>query len=111
MNNVKQHSLAKTFTLHLVPGILGTIVYIILAPVFLKNGYPALLAILVAATLTIIPIELGILFYISKTEYGNFSLKETILYREALLKWQYLTIPLALVRLDFSDNRRYATTR
>mgnify|MGYP002640138763 CR=1 FL=1 len=96
MNTVKQHSLSKTIALHLIPGALSTVLYIILAPAFLKNGYPALLAILVAATLTIVPVELGILFYQAKKESGRFSLKEIVLYREPLPKWQYFMIPLGL---------------
>ena len=93
----KQHSLGKFLALHLLPGVAGTLAYIILAPIITQNGYPAVLGLLVAAGFIILPIELGILFYQARRTTGTFSLKKILPYRDPLPKWQYLIIPLGLV--------------
>ncbi len=101
MKKTDRHSNSQLITLHLIPGIAGTIAYIILAPVFMKNGYPAILALLVAAALVILPIELSILFYLARKTSGTFSLKGILPYRDPLPKWQYVIIPLGLVIWGF----------
>jgi membrane protease YdiL (CAAX protease family) len=99
--NTKQHSIQKSILLHLLPGVAGTITYIVIAPILMKNGYPSMLAILIAAALVILPIELGFLFYRAKQIKGTFSLREIVLYRKTLPKWQYVVIPLLLVIWGF----------
>jgi len=95
--NTKQHSISKSIVLHLLPGAVGTIVYILITPFLIKSGYPSLLGILVAAAVVILPIELGYLSYEARKVNGSFSLKGVVLYREALPKWQYMVIPLGLL--------------
>jgi membrane protease YdiL (CAAX protease family) len=101
MNTVKQHKIYQSIAFHLFPGLAGTIAYIILTPIFLNKGYPAILGILIAAAVVILPIELGILLYQAKTNGGRYSLKDVVLYREPLPKWQYVVIPLGLVIWGF----------
>ena len=95
--NVKQHPTSKSIVLHLLPGAVGTIVYIIITPFLIKSGYPSMLGILLAAAVIILPIELGYLFYEARKVNGGFSLKGIVLYRETLPKWQYVVIPLGLL--------------
>jgi hypothetical protein len=97
----EQHSIGKTLALHLLPGAAGTLAYIILAPIFMQNGYPAILALLVAVATVVLPIELGILLYQAKKASGTFSLKEILPYRDPLPKWQYVVIPLGLILWGF----------
>ena len=97
MHNTYRHSNTQLIPLHLFPGIAGTIAYIVLAPVLLQNGYPAILALLISAAVVILPIELGILFYQARKTGGTFSLKGILPYRNPLPKWQYVIIPLGLV--------------
>lgn len=97
----KQHSIQESILLHLFPGLAGTLVYIAIAPVLIANGYPSLLGILVSAVLVILPVELGILFYKARQIEGTFSLKEVVLYRVPLPKWQYVLTPLVLVIWGF----------
>lgn len=97
----KQHSILRSTILHLLPGAVGTIVYINIAPILIKNGYPSLLGILVAAAVVILPIELGYLFYEARKVNNSFSLNGVVLYRETLPKWQYMVIPLGLVIWGF----------
>jgi hypothetical protein len=99
--NVKQHSIPRSVILHLLPGAVGTIVYILITPFFMDSGYPSMFSILVTAAVVILPIELGYLFYQARQINGSFSLKDIVLYREALPKWQYVAIPLALVIWGF----------
>ncbi|MGD8402387.1 MAG: CPBP family intramembrane metalloprotease [Anaerolineales bacterium] len=97
----EQHSIGKTIALHLIPGAAGTLSYIILAPIFIQNGYPAILALLVAVAAVILPIELGILLYQARKASGTFSLREILPYRNPLPKWQYVVIPLGLILWGF----------
>lgn len=97
----KQLSIGKLLVLHLFPGIAGTLAYIFLAPIFMHNGYPAILGLLIAAGLVIFPTELGILLYQARRASGTFSLKRILPYRKPLPKWQFVVIPLALVLWGF----------
>jgi membrane protease YdiL (CAAX protease family) len=99
--NTKQYSILKSAVLHLLPGGVGTIAYVIIAPFLIENGYPSLLGILIAATIIIMPAELGYLFYQAKKLNKSFSLNGIVLYREALPKWQYVVIPMGLVIWGF----------
>lgn len=101
MNSVKQHSIIQSIALHLLPGLTGTIVYIFIAPILIRLGYPAMLSILIAAAVMILPIELGYLLYQAKKINGTYSLKGIVLYRKPLPKWQYFVIPLGLVIWGF----------
>ena len=84
-----------------MPGAVGTIVYIIVAPFLIKSGYPSLLGILFVAAIVILPIELGYLLYQARKNNSSLSLKGIVLYREALPKWQYVVIPLGLILWGF----------
>ncbi|HET7143645.1 MAG TPA: CPBP family intramembrane glutamic endopeptidase [Anaerolineales bacterium] len=96
MNN--QLSISKSILLHLLPGAIGTLVYILLAPLFLRNHYPAILALLVTAGVFIVPIELGYLLIQAKK---NGSFGKVIEYREALPLWQYFVLPLGMIVWGF----------
>jgi len=99
--NTKQHSIQKSILLHLLPGLAGTIAYVIITPVLIASGYPSMFSILVVAALVILPIELGYLLYQARQINGTFSLKNVVLYRKPLPKWQYVVIPLGLVVWGF----------
>jgi len=99
--SVKQHSILNSVILHLAPGAAGTIAYILLAPILMRNGYPSILGILIAAAVVILPIELGYLLLRSRQISGHFSLKKVVAYRKPLPKWQYVVIPLGLVIWGF----------
>jgi membrane protease YdiL (CAAX protease family) len=72
-------------------------VYVLLAPILIRNGYPAILALLIAAGTVIFPFELGYLFLKSMRTNGTFSLKSVTGLREPLPKWQYFVFPFAMV--------------
>jgi hypothetical protein len=99
--NTKQLSTLKSIILHLLPGLAGMVAYIIIAPILITSGYPSMLGILIAAVVVILPIELVYLFYQAKQINGTASLRDVVLYRKPLLKWQYAVIPLGLVIWGF----------
>lgn len=99
--DTKQHSSLKSIILHLLPGAVGTIAYVNIAPLMMENGYPSILGILIAAAVVILPIELGYLFHEARKNNGDLSFKGIVLYREALPKWQYVVIPLGLIIWGF----------
>ena len=49
----------QLFALHLVPGLLTTLAWVLLAPPLMARGYPSLFALLLATAGVLIPLELG----------------------------------------------------
>jgi hypothetical protein len=56
-----QHSVARTVVLHLLPGVLVTAFYVVVAPVVGSLGFPPLMAIFLGILFVLIPFELGYL--------------------------------------------------
>ena len=81
-----QHSLLKSFLLHLLPGALVTIAFVLLKPVSDSIGYPPLLVFLLAILLIDIPVLLGIMFFEGRKQNGKLSLEGVVLYR-AKIPW------------------------
>jgi hypothetical protein len=78
----EQHSIARSVALHLLPGVLITALYALLAPVVRSLGFPALMAIFLSILLVLIPFQLGFLLYRSRRQNGDLSLRNVVLYRE-----------------------------
>jgi membrane protease YdiL (CAAX protease family) len=83
--------------LHLLPGALATIAYLILAPIGERLGFPSFLVLLLAAVCFALSFELGCLFREGKRRNSRFSLKGVILFRESLPTWQILVMALVLM--------------
>ena len=79
-----QHSLVKSFLLHILPGALVTFAFVLLKPISDSMDYPPLLAFLLAILLIDIPILLGIMLFEGKKQNGKLSLKGVVLYREKI---------------------------
>ena len=94
---MKQHSFSKSIVLHLLPGALGTFVYILLSPILLGNGYPALLALLIAVGVITLPFQIGYLLL----QRRNSDVQPVIGLRESLPQWQYFVFPLVMVIWGF----------
>lgn len=94
---MKQFSFSKSIVLHLLPGALGTVVYVFLAPIMLKNGYPAMLALLIAVGVITLPFQIGYLLF-QRHKLGD---QPVIALRESLPKWQYIIFPLGMVIWGF----------
>ena len=95
-NDVQQHSIKQSITLHLFPGICILLAFAMLAPILDQWGFPSAIALFIVIGIVLVPIELGILFYESKKKTGRFSLMSVVEYRERLSKKQYIGLGIVL---------------
>lgn len=95
--SVEQHSLVQSIALHLLPGVLILLFYIVTAPLAEKLGFPSGTALFVAIGAVLIPFELGYLLYQGKKRNGTLSLKGIVLFREPMPWWQYIVLGLPLI--------------
>jgi membrane protease YdiL (CAAX protease family) len=96
--DIEQHSIGKSITLHLLPGVLGGAVYFLVAQPVQSLGYPTLLALILAIIAVLIPIEIGVLLYEGRKRNGKLSLNGIVLFRERIPVWQYLVlVPLIFI--------------
>jgi membrane protease YdiL (CAAX protease family) len=102
--DTEQHSLRRTIVLHLLPGLLLLVWFVITAPLAEGLGAPAFLALMVGAAVVIVPFELGYLLYQGWRRNGKLSLEGVVLYRQPIPLRQYaLLVPtgLALMAIAF----------
>ncbi len=85
---IEQHSVAKSLALHLLPGFVLSMIYIILVPSMNRLGFPPFLVLIMLVLALLIPFELGYLFYQAKKKNGSFSLDGIAAYREPVPVWQ-----------------------
>jgi uncharacterized protein len=89
----RQHSIARSVALHLLPGALITAFYVgTVAPVR-DLGFPGLMAFYLAIAFVLIPFELGYLFYRARTD--GVPLGSLVLYREPVPRAQLIGLVLA----------------
>ena len=91
---VEQLSGPKLIALHLVPGALVTVAFVLLAPLVAAAGLPPIAALLVAILLVLVPVELGIVLRAVRRDGGAAALP----YRQrlGLREWFWL-IPVLIV--------------
>ena len=77
-----QHSLPRSVLLHILPGVLVTLAFVAIKPLFDSSGYPPLLAFLLTILFVDLPVLLGIMLFEGKKLNGRFSLDGVVLYRE-----------------------------
>jgi len=58
---IKQLRLPTLLALFLVPGVLMTVVYVLIAPLVESVGFPPIAALLIAIVVVLLPIELGVI--------------------------------------------------
>lgn len=93
-SDVEQHSISRSVVLHLLPGVLISAFYFLVAPLVVELAFPSLFALLLAIPVVLIPFELGYLLYEGTRKDGTLSLKGAVLYRERLPVWQYIVLVL-----------------
>lgn len=94
--DVPQQPILQSIVLHLLPGILATLVYVIAAPFLNSLGYPSNFAFLLAGLFVLVPFELGFLFHQGKKRNGTLSLNGIVLYREPMPLKQYVLFATTL---------------
>lgn len=83
----EQHSLLLSVALHLIPGVLILIAYLLIAsPLVQAIGYPPYLAWVIAMCVALAPVELGLLLYLGCKRNGKISLHGVVHYIEKPLK-------------------------
>ena len=101
--DAEQHSLGRTIVLHLLPGVLLLVWFVIAGPLAEKLGAPAFLAIMVGAGVVIIPFELGYLLCRGWRRNEKLSLEGVVLYRERIPMWQYVVfVPVGVALMVFA---------
>jgi membrane protease YdiL (CAAX protease family) len=93
----KQHSLATSIILHLLPGILILAFFVALTPFLTERGFPTLFCLFLAVAIVLIPFELGYILYQAKRNNKTFSLEGIVLYRQKIPLWQYFAFILPML--------------
>lgn len=86
----------QTVVLHLLPGVLILVFFVVTAPLVDSLGAPLFLALLLAIAFVLIPFELGYLLYQGKQKHGVLSLRGIVLYRQPIPWWQYIVLAIPL---------------
>jgi len=96
--DIQPHSVWQSILLHLLPGILLLLFFILAVPIVKNLGLPIRFADMLGVLLVLIPFQLGVLFYEGKKRNGRFSLRGVVVYRERIPLWQYfLWVPLLVI--------------
>jgi len=95
--DIRQQPVLQSITLHLLPGVLTTLVYVTATPLLNSLGYPSNLPFLLAGLFVLVPFELGFLFYQGRKRNNTFSLDGVVLYREPMPVRQYVLLATALL--------------
>ena len=98
LSTQEQHSLPTSIVLHLLPGAVATLIYVVIEGPVTSLGLPPLAAFLIVIALVIIPFELGLLLRAARQHNGTFSLDGVVLYRERIpaRDWAWL-VPVLVV--------------
>lgn len=92
-----QHGIGLSIMLHLFPGLVLTMGFLVLAPVLVAMELPALLALILLDAFIVLPLMIVILWYAARKERRQGSEQPFIPYRHAL-PWHTLLL-LSLVSL------------
>lgn len=95
MNN--HPSLTKIISLHLLPGIVVTLVFIVIAAWSTKQNLPIPLALLFTWVLAGIPFELGVLVYEGYRLNHRLSLKGVVSFQETIKPRQFVWLVILLL--------------
>ena len=95
-NSFERHTLTRSVFLHLLPGIMGGLLYFAIIPFFKAQGFPSVMA-LICAILILAPIQLGIIVY-QKRKTGEKLFSGVIQYCQKIPLWQYFVfIPILIL--------------
>jgi len=95
--NFEQYSLTQAVVLHLIPGAIATIIYILLVPLFDRFGLPSITVLYLPMILAVILMELGYLFQQGMKKNGSRSLSGIVNYREPVRWWMYVAFPFLIL--------------
>ena len=94
----EQHSFPRSIVLHLLPGALILVFYVVVGvPVAERFGYPSLFGLLLAVACVLVPFEFGWLLYLGQKRNGRPSLEGIVLYRERMPLGRLAVLVLVLI--------------
>jgi len=99
----EQHSIGKSLSLHLLPGVFILAIFVVSAPFFMSAGYPPMLAIIVGAAFGL-AFQVWHLYSLGMKRNGRWSLEGIVGYREPIPVWQYFALVPLFVILAFIIN-------
>jgi uncharacterized protein len=97
MKPTSRHTILESLLMHLAPGIITALVYGLLASFLRPLGLPSLLALIIAALLVLVPLELGFLLWQGRQMTGKFTLRGVIAYQQKTPWWQSVLLIIACV--------------
>ncbi|HEX2946823.1 MAG TPA: CPBP family intramembrane glutamic endopeptidase [Clostridia bacterium] len=89
-------SAGKLITLHLLPGFVLGIVYLLILKLRILAGLPKIVTVSLAGSLSILPIELGYLLYVARKEEGSFNIFKILGLKSKMRLWEYIVYTLSL---------------
>lgn len=92
-----EYSHARIAILHLYPGLLITLLYVITTPLWLQKGYPSLFSLMLSFLIVIVPTELIYLFALGKRLHGHFTLKGVIEHSDLALARFIMIVSVAII--------------
>lgn len=97
IEQAEQHSVPRSAALHILPGVLVAVVFVLTMPLVRGAGLPPFMA-LVAADLVVLPLLLGALLYLGYRRNGRPTLDGVVLYRRplSLRRWLWM-VPALLI--------------
>jgi membrane protease YdiL (CAAX protease family) len=90
-NEIDEHSLLKSATLHLLPGLLAGVCYFAIVPTVKANGFPSIMAMMLAGIFVLIPFKFGFLLF-QKRVTGQNLFNGVIRYFKKIPAWQYFVL-------------------
>ncbi len=96
---VRPHSLFVSIALHIVPGIIVTILFVRMVPWVTQRGYPPLMALLCTMLVGAVGLQLSHLMLMGFRQNGRLSLRGVVLNNEPVSRILYLVAPLVLLTL------------
>jgi membrane protease YdiL (CAAX protease family) len=97
--DIQQLSLSTLVALHLVPGALMTVGFVVVAPVVQATGFPPIAALLVAIMVVLVPFELGVLRWAAREQHVG--LIGVVPYRRPMPGRDWLWLVPALIACAF----------
>lgn len=94
---IDDHSPGVSVFLHLFPGALLTVLFVLAVPLGLRIGIPSFATFLVIGILVLLPFELGVLLTEGRRRSGSISLEGVVDFRQPMPAWQYPALILPLL--------------
>lgn len=95
---LEKHTLKASILLHLYPGAIIVLVYIVLVLIVEQHGMPNDFAMYITDFIGLVPVELGILLYVTKRKTKTYNIKSQIpLLEHAKVKEYLIFIPIMAI--------------